>query len=214
MLPYLPQVPESIRMDSVSVVQDAVFPGQRRLHYASFARLRSKPRKMEVILPEIKLDMTLWELYGSVGKEVFFVPTMLSSRFDLTPFIPRCTKYIYQHEAMNQPAHAGLEAVGGLAYVIKFLSMIPQQFAFAAGQLSVVMFDICTLSPESEQIMRMNRLFAQETISVLQPDQRPQLRFYERLADVQLNQTNQILAPCWPVDGLEHLPHTLKPEVQ
>lgn len=168
---------------------------------------------MEVILPEIELEMTLVDLYGSAGKEVFFVPTMLSSRFDLTPFVSRCSKYIYQHEAMNQPPDAGLEAVGGLAYVIKFLSMIPQQFAFAAGNLPVVMFDIETSSPESEQVVRMNRMFAQETMSVLQPHQRPQLRFYQGLADVHLKQANQILAPCWPVDGLDRLPHTLEPEV-
>ena len=168
---------------------------------------------MEIILPEIELEMTLGELYASVGKEVFFVPTMLSSRFDLTPFVPRCTKYIYQHEAMNQPAHAGLEAVGGLAYVIKFLSMIPQQFAFAAGNLPVVMFDIETSSPDSEQIVRMNRIFAQETMSALQPHQRPELRFYQGPADVQLNQATQILAPCWPVDRLDRLPHTLEPEI-
>lgn len=168
---------------------------------------------MEIILPEIELEMTLADLYGSVGKEVFFVPTMLSSRFDLTPFVKRCSKYIYQHEAMNQPPHAGLEAVGGLAYVIKFLSMIPQQFAFAAGNLPVVMFDIETSSAESEQVVRMNRIFAQETILVLQPYQRPQLRFYQGPADVQINQANQILAPCWPVDGLDRLPHTLEPEI-
>ena len=168
---------------------------------------------MEVDLPEIELEMTLSELYGSIGKEVFFVPTMLSSRFDLTPFVPRCTKYIYQHEAMNLPADAGLEAVGGLAYVVKFLSMIPQQFAFAAGKLSVVMFDIWSSSPESEQIVRMNRKFAQETMSVLRSRQRPELRFYQGPADVQLNQLEQILAPCWPVDGLDQLPQIVEPEV-
>ena len=168
---------------------------------------------MEVILPEIELEMTLAELYGSIGKEVFFVPTMLSSRFDLTPFVPRCTKYIYQHEAMNLPAHAGLEALGGPAYVIKFLSMIPQQFAFAAGNLPVVMFDPVTSSPESEQTVRMNRNFVQETMSVLKPHQRPELRFYQGPADVQLNRANQVLAPCWPVDGLDQLPHILEPEV-
>ena len=169
--------------------------------------------RMEIILPEIELEMTLGELYGAIGKEIFIVPTMLSSRFDLTPYVPRCTKYIYQHEAMNQPAHAGLEAVGGLSYVIKFLSMIPQQFAFAAGHLSVVMFDIWTSSPESEQIVKTNRIFAQETISVLQPQQRPDLRFYQGPADVNLNQASQILAPFWPVDGLDRLPHILEPEV-
>lgn len=168
---------------------------------------------MDFSLPEVKLEMTLSELYRSVGKEVFFVPTMLSSRFDLTPFIPRCTKYIYQHEAMIQPVHAGLEAVGGLAYAIQFLSMVPQQFAFAAGSLPVVMFDIATSSSESEQIVKANRSFVEETMSVIQQNQRPQLRFYQGPVDVQLNQANQILAPCWPVDGLELLPHTLEPEV-
>lgn len=127
---------------------------------------------MEVILPEIELEMNLSELYGFVGKEVFYIPTMLSSRFDLRPFVLGCTKYIYQHEAMNLPADAGLEGIGGLAYAIKILSVIAvimQRYAFADGNPPVVMFDIETSSPESEQILRMNGTCAQETMSVLKP---------------------------------------------
>ena len=90
-------------------------------------------------LPKIELEMTLADMYRELGKEIFFVPTML------TPAVKRCNKYIYQHEAMNSPAGTGLEGVGGLAYVIKFLSMIPQQFAFAAGGMSVLMFNTDSL---------------------------------------------------------------------
>lgn len=68
-----------------------------------------------VLLPEIELEMTLRELYGSIGKKVFLISTNVELGFDLISFVPRCTKYIYQHETMNLPAHAGLEALGGLA---------------------------------------------------------------------------------------------------
>ena len=91
--------------------------------------------------------------------------------------------------------------------------MIPQQFAFAAGNLPDVIFDPRTTSPESEQIVRMNRKFALETMSVLKPHQRAELRFYQRPADVQLDQANQVLAPCWPLGELVQLPHILGPEV-
>ncbi|KAK4692905.1 hypothetical protein P7C71_g4388, partial [Lecanoromycetidae sp. Uapishka_2] len=164
-------------------------------------------------IPKIELEMTLAEMYQDVRKEHIFVPTMLSSRFDLTPGISKCTKYIYQHEAMNLPAHTGLEGVGGLAYVIKFLSVIPQQFAFAAGTLPVVMFDF-EISHELERgSSEKGRNFAEETMSVLVPHQRPKLCFYKSPAEVHLNPKEQVLTASWPIDGLEHLPHTIKPEV-
>ena len=170
--------------------------------------------KMAEKLPKIELEMTLADMYREIGKEIFFVPTMLSSRFDLTPAVKRCNKYIYQHEAMNSPAGTGLEGVGGLAYVIKFLSMIPQQFAFAAGGMSVLMFDIETPSSELQgSLIEKSRCFAETTMSVLESHQRPKLRFYQGPADVALNAESQILAASWPVDGLEHLPHTLEPEI-
>ena len=49
---------------------------------------------------------------------------------------------------MSLPAYAGLEAADGLAYVVKFLPMTPQEFAVAAGNLPVVMFDLATSSPQ------------------------------------------------------------------
>lgn len=113
---------------------------------------------------------------------------------------------------MNQPAHAGLEAVGGLAYVINFLSVVPQQFAFAAGKLPVVMFDM-------ERLLRSLRRL-QELIGC---SSRRQCRCYSHTrgrscastkpAEVQLNQAKSVLAPSWPVDGLDRFPHTLEPEV-
>lgn len=69
---------------------------------------------MEVVLiPEIELEMILRELYGFSGKAVFFIQPSVA--FYPTPFVLRCTQHIYQHEAMDLPAHASLEALGGLA---------------------------------------------------------------------------------------------------
>lgn len=165
-------------------------------------------------LPKIELEMTLAEMYKDTDKEIFFVPTMLSSRFDLTPSIPKCTKYIYQHEAMNLPASTGLEGVGGMAYVFKFLSLIPQQFAFAAGTLPVVMFDIESPTVGLESVsVEQSRRFAEATMDVLGSHQRPKLCFFKGLADVKLDPERQVLAASWPVDGLEDLPSTIEPAV-
>ena len=92
-------------------------------------------------MSNIELQMTLEKLSGPVGKAVFFFPIK---------FVSTCTKYTYQYEAMGLPAHAGLEAAGGLAYVVKFLPMTPQEFAVAAGNLPVVMFDLTTSSPQTQ----------------------------------------------------------------
>lgn len=34
---------------------------------------------------------------GPLGRKSSLSQLMLNSRFDLTPFVPRCTEYIYQH---------------------------------------------------------------------------------------------------------------------
>ena len=138
---------------------------------------------------------------------------MLSSRFDLRPFVLRCTKYIYQHEAINLPADAGLEGVGGLVYAIKILSVIaviPQRYAFAAGNLPVVMFDIETSSPESEKIPIMNRICCTGNNFSIEATPRPGLRSYQRPVDVQLNRVNHVLPPCWPVDGPDRVIHSIR----
>lgn len=44
---------------------------------------------MEVVLPEIELEMTLRELYGSVGKEVFFIPTNVELEIRPNTFRPK-----------------------------------------------------------------------------------------------------------------------------
>lgn len=45
-------------------------------------------------LLNIEIEMTM---YQEVEQNTLFPPAMLSSRFDLTSTLEKCTKYIYQH---------------------------------------------------------------------------------------------------------------------
>jgi len=63
-------------------------------------------QKMADPLLNIEIEMTT---YQEVEQKILFLPTMLSSRFDLTPTVKKCIKYIYQYDAMD--LHASTDPI-------------------------------------------------------------------------------------------------------
>ncbi|KAM7193337.1 putative solid-state culture-specific atp-grasp domain protein [Rhypophila sp. PSN 637] len=134
-------------------------------------------------LPTVTLDQTLVDLYrqaiprqaGHAHSRLGIVLGFFSSSIDLTPDIPRNTKYLYQDSHFVEES---LDQLTIHNHQLKYLSVLylcikPQSHAFISGQTPTIFFHRGQTLSEQKH----DRSQVEETLSVLDPSQRPQLIF-------------------------------------
>lgn len=143
-----------------------------------------------VKLPTIKLDTTLTELYRQASPEnadmrLGWISCAHSSGVDLTPDVPRNTRFLYQDQVfINTPYRELRNDNAPLKWSLakKYLSLIPQRDAFVTGSAPVVLFNLSRSPAQVEH----DRREAEATMAVLDPSQRPELVFCPGPAEIPL----------------------------
>ncbi|KAF3927777.1 hypothetical protein ABW20_dc0100267 [Dactylellina cionopaga] len=168
-----------------------------------------------VNLPLIKVSPTLADLYPTLKKPIALVPIIVLSNRELTDSVPQSSKFLYQDTTTNQNDEENDVKDGDASNgdnleeappTVKYLSLIPQRFAFAAGNMPVVVFD---LHPEEAEAGRKH---AQSTLSVIEESSRPKLHFFSGPGDEKFSTDKWTLANSFPMDGLESHSHVISTE--
>jgi hypothetical protein len=171
------------------------------------------PYPGEVKLPTIKLDTTLAELYKRACPErantrLGWVCCGISSGVDLTPDFPRNSKFLYEDQAFvtgskDELGNRNTRLQRPLAQ--KYLSHISQRDAFISGNTPVIFFNL-SQTPEDVEHGRRD---AEDTISVLDPSQRPELIFCSGPGNIPMKEHGiGQLEYKVTIDGLEGYPLT------
>ncbi|KAK3364491.1 hypothetical protein B0T25DRAFT_530339 [Lasiosphaeria hispida] len=171
-----------------------------------------------IILPTIKLDTTLAELYRRASPKnanirLGLVFCGVNSGLDLSPDFPRNTKFLYQDSPFNTVPRRELTTRNvdlQKSLAMKYLSLIPQRDAFIAGSAPVILFN---MGQTTEQVEH-DRREAEATISVLDRSQYPELVFCPGPERISMKEhgidkiTYKIV-----LDGLENYPLTHSLEI-
>ncbi|MCJ1347281.1 hypothetical protein MMC31_005503 [Peltigera leucophlebia] len=158
----------------------------------------------------IVLDTTLRDLYTCEGGDeditlVFVIPAVEAQT---SAGIPLSMKFTYQ-----TPAYP---TKNGDLLAREHLQLMPQAFAFMAGKMPLVMFDLNQDAKEfrvlNSESRRPHQADAYDVFDQLTPLQRPELTFVEKPSDIKLGQDSRV-AVISPMDCLLLLPHLVDPEV-
>lgn len=158
----------------------------------------------------IVLDMTLRDLYTCEGGGeditlAFAVPT---AEVQTAAGIPLSKKFTYQ-----TPIYPTYD---GDFLARRYLQLVPQAFAFMAGKMPTILFDLDQNAEESHVLnsnsRRPHQADAYSVFDQLSPHQRPELTFVDKPSDIKLGQKSR-LAIVSPMDCLLPLPHLVDPEV-
>lgn len=158
----------------------------------------------------IVLDMTLRDLYTCEGGGeditlVFAVPT---AEVQTAAGIPLSKKFTYQ-----TPIYPTYD---GDFLARRYLQLVPQAFAFMAGKMPLVMFDLDQNAEElrdlNSESRRPHQADAYRVFDQLNPHQRPELTFVEKPSDIKFGQKSRLVVVS-PMDCLLPLPHLVDPEV-
>ncbi|KAL2255526.1 hypothetical protein VTK26DRAFT_3186 [Humicola hyalothermophila] len=163
-------------------------------------------------LPPVTLDTTLTELYKRASPRtagrLAWVSCGVTAGIDLSPSFLRNTKYTYQDQAfLTTPRETlrrdNVELQRSLSR--KYLSLIPQRDAFVSGNTPVIFFHTGNTPEQVEQ----DRREAEETLSILDPSQRPQLIFCPGPSEIPIREhgIDRLLYKI-ALDGLESFPLT------
>ncbi|KAJ5687415.1 hypothetical protein N7536_010034 [Penicillium majusculum] len=167
---------------------------------------------MDPALP-IKLDYTLRDLYSDNNED------------DLnTVLIYYPLQFGYNHERSSTKFAYGYTLQDGdekAASSIKMAAnMVPQRYAFSAGQMPLVILDCDSTNNHKEANHKTGQIVDKlpahhvdihRTFAQLMPDQRPNLTFVTSPESISLDAGAQI-AVLLPTDCLSHLPHLVHPE--
>jgi hypothetical protein len=167
----------------------------------------------EVKLPTIKLDTTLAELYeracpGGANTRLGWVVGGSASGIGLTPDLPRNSKFIYKDEALV--THSSDELRNNTtklqrSLAPKYLNYVCQRDAFVSGNTPVILFNLSRTLEEVEH----GRRVVEDTLSVLDPSQRPELIFCSGPANIPMKEYGiDQLDYKVAIDGLEGYPLT------
>ncbi|KAI9151991.1 hypothetical protein HJFPF1_09209 [Paramyrothecium foliicola] len=168
-------------------------------------------------LPQIILDTTLADLYRRASprytnKRIAQVLCGVNAAFNLTPNVPRNTKYLYQDGSFNSVAKrssAMAEAQHRRQLAMKYLSLIPQRDAFICGDTDVILFHL----GETPQTVAHDKSEAETTLQVLDEKQRPNLVFCSGPAQIPVKQFGiDLIAHKIMLDGLEDYDLVAHPE--
>lgn len=129
--------------------------------------------------PQITLDTTLVELYarGKGKAHESRIATVLCTAYSATLRLARDIKYLYEDSTFStKPKVTSLEQDKDIqsSVAVKYLSLVPQHDAFAAGKMPVVLFNV----DNSEGNTVRSKQEAEKTIPSLTTHQRLTLHFF------------------------------------
>jgi len=165
-------------------------------------------------LPPIRLDTTLAELYAQDSTErgqgqIALVLCAANSDVAPTSNLARNTKFLYQDSTFSstsEGASPSEERELQRTVAVKYLSLVPQHDAFAAGNMHVILFNL----DSSEACTARGKEEALQTISSLIPLQRPRLLFFSSPKHIAMRENGiDRLVPKMALDELEGLPLAL-----
>ncbi|KAL8653801.1 MAG: hypothetical protein Q9210_001883 [Variospora velana] len=168
-------------------------------------------------MPQIKLDTTLKELYdqnGSYGPQgqIAMVLCAASSEIAPTSKLVRNSKYLYQDSTFGSTSlHISSEEHEKLrrAVAIKYLSLVPQHDAFAAGNMSVILFD----PHGSAKHTARGKKEADNTMRTLVEEQRPNMLFFAGPGEISMVANGiDLLIAKMELDELEGFPLAIDPD--
>lgn len=165
-------------------------------------------------LPPIRLDTTLAELYAKDCTEceqgqIAIVLCAANSDVAPTSKFARNTKFLYQDSTFSSTPegaspHQDRELQRTVA--VKYLSLVPQHDAFAAGNMPVILFNL----DSSEASTNRSQDEALQTISSLIPLQRPRLLFFSSPEQIAMKENGiDRLVVKMELDELEGFPLAL-----
>lgn len=158
----------------------------------------------------IVLDMTLRDLYTCEGggENITLAYAVPTAEVQMAAGIPLSTKFTYQ-----TPIYPTYDS-DFLAR--RYLQLVPQAFAFMAGNMPVILFDLDKNAEElhvlNSNSRRPHQADAYSVFDRLKPHQRPELTFVEKPSDIKVGQESRF-AVVSPMDCLLPLPHLVDPEV-
>ncbi|KAI4191184.1 MAG: hypothetical protein LQ348_003546 [Seirophora lacunosa] len=153
-------------------------------------------------MADLVLDTTPKDVYRDGEAEdpsIVLVNALPTAGTQMIAAIPLSVRYAYQ--SPNVLFH-GPDSLGRL-----YLQLIPQWFAFLAGAMPLVMFDL----DHAKGGAQSHPDDAYRTFEHLTYTQRPQLGFVEKPSDIKLPVGAKI-AVLNPMDCLLSLPHTVNPD--
>lgn len=173
--------------------------------------------------PFIHLENTAADLYLTENPDEtpLYVPLCPSSRVQLAPGIPRNQRYLLHEssyaepgsgaEPKDEPEHEQLRRTLSCRRLTDFV----QNMIFAAGDVEAVLVDPdlpgCVpdgVSSSGDHV----RMQIEETLSVLQPSQRPRLRWVAGLEELTLKSWQRV-APLMPVDSFVDIACVVAPDL-
>lgn len=164
------------------------------------------------ILPHIELDTTLAELYAggitrSEYKRIALVLGGVSSEIALSSKLARNSKFLYQERVLTTtPRGISSEQYKEIQRVaaVKYLALLPQRDAFAAGNMPVFLVNLDGSEARSKEE-------AKRTTCILKQHQRPELFVAESLNQIASEAKNvDLFSSKLALDGLEGLPLTVE----
>ena len=162
-------------------------------------------------LPEITLNTTLGDLYArgnqeKSNKRIAMVLCAANSEVAPTSRLARNTKYLYQDSTFSTtPESSSAEQQREIqrSLAIKYLSLVPQHDAFAAGNMPVILFNL----DGSEGNTTRSKEEAKKTIRNLTASQRLNLLFFPGPRQILMEQNEiDLLAAKMEFDELEGFP--------
>ena len=165
-------------------------------------------------LPQVTLDTTLAELYnrdGPVDNDDQLALLLCAANSEVAPTskLARNTKFLYQDSTFsNTPDKIAPQKQEEIekSVAVKYLSLVPQHDAFAAGNMPVILFD----SDSSEKAVDHSKEEAERTMSSLTASQRPKLLFFSDPTQISMKEHGiSRLATKMEFDDVEGLPLAL-----
>ena len=171
----------------------------------------------------IHLQNTAADLYltDDFNEPPLYIPLFPSSRVQLAPGIPRNQKYLFydssyaEHEISAEPTNDREYEKLRRTLSCRRLTDFVQNMIFAAGNMEVVLLDpdLPHCLPGGISSSREHaRMQIEETVSVLNPSQRPRLRWVDDLKDLTLK-PDQKIAPLMPMDNLIDFESVMSPDL-
>ncbi|KAG8528512.1 uncharacterized protein KY384_007430 [Bacidia gigantensis] len=155
-------------------------------------------------LPKITLDTTLAELYahGANQKQIAVLLCAANSEIAPSSELSRNTKFLYQDSTFtSEPGHKNHDRYNRIQHsvAIKYLSLVPQHDAFAAGNMPAILLNLDKSKHSQEE--------SERTVGVLNGSQRPTLLFYSHPKDIVVGRNGfDLLAAKMEFDDLEGVP--------
>ena len=165
-------------------------------------------------LPQVTLDNTLAELYNRDGPvhshgQLALLLCAANSEVAPTSKLARNKKFLYQDSTFsNTPEKIDPKQQEEIekSVAVKYLSLVPQHDAFAAGNMPVILFD----SDSSGKAIDHSKEEAERTMSSLTAAQRPKLLFFSDPTQIAMEENGiSCLATKMEFDEVEGLPLAL-----